>query len=273
MGFIGEFGYRHHWPEHFAAHDFVILLRIGQHGRFEEETIALNRLAASDQTNVWLGDGALDEAGNAVAVLRGDQRAEFGRRIILQAVLDAADGGAELLHELVVNAFLGIDAAGGGAVLAGVVETEGADAFDGGVDVGVVEDDHRGFAAQFHVHAFDGVGGAGNDVRAGGNRTGQRHHAHFRVSDQWAADGRTTAEHQVEYAGREDIRRQFSQAQGCQRSLFRRFEHHGITGGEGRGDFPGDHHQWVVPRRNGGDHAHRISADHRGVTRQVLATG
>ncbi|MND35959.1 hypothetical protein D3C80_266100 [compost metagenome] len=187
-------------------------MRIGQHRGFKEEAITGYRLAAGDQANMRLGDGPLDHRCHPVAVLGSDQRAQFGVRVVLQAVLDTGYCLAEFLHELLVDAALGIDTAGGGAVLACVVEAEGADAFHGGVDVGVVEDDHRGLAAQFHVHAFDAVGGAGNDVRAGGDRTGQRHHAHFRVGDQRAADARTAAEHQVEYAGREDVRRQFGQA-------------------------------------------------------------
>jgi hypothetical protein len=70
LRFIGELGHRHHRPEHFAADDFVVLLRIGQHGRFEEETVAFHRLAAGDQADVRLRHGAFDEPGDAVAVLR-----------------------------------------------------------------------------------------------------------------------------------------------------------------------------------------------------------
>ncbi|MCY1179695.1 hypothetical protein D9M73_201070 [compost metagenome] len=110
------------------------------------------------------GAGALDEAFDALQVLLGDQRAELGGRVVLQAGLDAAYGFTELGHDFLVDALLRVDAAGGGAVLPGVVEAEGADAFHGGVDVGVVEDDHRCLAAQLHVHAFHAVGGAGDDA-------------------------------------------------------------------------------------------------------------
>ncbi|MCY1421142.1 hypothetical protein D9M71_367880 [compost metagenome] len=220
-----------------------------------------------------LGDGAFDHASHAVAVLGGDQWAELGARVVLQAVLDAGHGHTKLFHKLVVDAFLRINAAGSGAVLPGVIEAKGTNAFDRRIDVGVVEDDHWGLAAQFHVHALDAVGGAGNDVRAGSDRACQRDHAHFRVGHQRAAHGRATAEHQVEHAGREDLGGQLAQAQGGQRGLLGGLEHHRVAGGQGRGDFPGDHHQRVVPRRDGGDHAHRVAADHRGVARQVFTGG
>jgi len=137
----------------------------------------------------------LDKPRDTVAVLCGDQRAQFGSRVILQAVFDAGDRRAELLDKCVVDIRLGVNAARGRAVLAGVIEAKGANAFHGGIDVRVVEDDHRRFAAQLHVHAFHAVSGAGNDIRAGGDGAGQRHHAHFRVVHQWAAHGRPTTEH------------------------------------------------------------------------------
>jgi hypothetical protein len=92
-------------------------------------------------------------------VLGADQRAELGGRIVLQAVLDAGHRLAQAFDEALVDAVLHVQAAGRGAVLPGVVEAEGADAFDGGIDVGIVEHDHRGLAAQFHVHALHAVGG------------------------------------------------------------------------------------------------------------------
>ena len=273
LRFIGEFGHRHHRPEHFAADNLVVLLRVSQHRRFKEETISVHSLAARDQANVRLGNGTFDERCDTITMLCSNQRPQFGRRIILKAVLDAPDCRAELLDEFVVNALLGVDPARGGAVLPGVVKTKGANAFNRRIDISIVEDDHRRLAAQFHVHAFDAVGGAGNDVRTGRDGPGQRDHAHFWMCDQRTADRRATAKHQIEYARREDFRRQFGQTQRGQRGLFRRLEHHGITGCESGGDFPGDHHQRVVPRRDGGDHTDRVAADHRGVAGQVFAAG
>ncbi|MNZ75782.1 hypothetical protein D3C78_942680 [compost metagenome] len=273
LSLVVETGHRNHRPEHFAADDFVILLRIGQHRGLKEEAITGHRLATGDQANMRLGDGPLDHGRHPVAVLGSDQRAQFGVRVVLQTVLDTRYSLAEFLHELLVDAALGIDAAGGGAVLACVVEAEGADAFDGGIDIGIVENNHRSLAAQLHVHALHALGGAGDDVGTGGDGTGQRHHAHFRVGNQRRADTRATAKEDIQHAGGKQLGGQLRQAQGGEGCLFRRFEHHGVASGQGRGDLPGDHHQRVVPRGDGGDYTKRVAADHRGMPRQVFTGG
>ena len=268
-----ELGDRDHRAEHLATDDFVVLAGAGEHGRLDEEARTVGGLAAGDHLDVRHGLGAFEEAQHAVAVGSGDQRAELDAILVLGAQLERADGLAELGDELLVHAFLCIDAAGGSAVLPGVVEAEGTDAFHGGVDVGVVEDQHRGLAAQFHVGAFHGFGGAGDDVDAGGDGAGQRDHAHLGMGDQRLADARAAAEHQVDHPGGEDRRDQLGQFQRGQRGLLGGLEHHAVAGGQGRGQLPGGHHQRVVPGRDGGDHADRVAADHRGVPRQVLAGG
>ncbi|MNY44454.1 hypothetical protein D3C86_1794850 [compost metagenome] len=53
--------------------------------------------------------------------------------------------------------------------------------------------------------------------------------------------------------------------------MFGGFEYQAVAGGQGRGDFPGRHHQRVVPGRDGGDHADRVAAHHAGIARQVFA--
>ena len=152
-----------------------------------------------------LGDGALDQTGHLVAVLGADQRAEFGVLGILEAGLEAGDGRAQALDEAVIDTRLHIQAAGRRAVLAGVVEAERANAIDGGVDIGIIEHQHRRLAAQLHVHTFHTASGSANDVRAGGNGAGQRHHAHFGVGDQRVADRLPTAEQDIEHAGWQQV--------------------------------------------------------------------
>ncbi|MNN31783.1 hypothetical protein D3C81_1454840 [compost metagenome] len=91
------------------------------------------------------------------------------------------------------------------------------------------------------------------------------------MSDQWGADGLATAEEDVEHTGWQHALGQLAQTQRGQRRQFGRFDHHGVTGCQRGCDLPGQHHQRVVPRRDRGDHAQRVAADHRGVPRQVLA--
>jgi hypothetical protein len=99
----------------------------------------------------------------------------------------------------------------------------------------------------------------------------KRHHADFRVADQVAADTFAATANDVDHAARQDLGQRWRQGQYRQRRVFRRLEHQGVAGGQGRGDFPGGHHDRVVPRRNRGDHANRIATHHAGVARQVFA--
>jgi hypothetical protein len=71
--------------------------------------------------------GALDEARDPVALALGDQRADLVFGVVGLVELDGRDGGGEVGDEFVVDLGVGIDAAGGGAVLPGIVKAEGAE--------------------------------------------------------------------------------------------------------------------------------------------------
>ncbi|KAF1029601.1 MAG: hypothetical protein GAK37_01689 [Pseudomonas sp.] len=238
----------------------VIKARAGMHG------------GAGDAFDMRLAQGALHKAGHAVALAGADERAQFVVGIALAGKPQAGDRRAQFGHELVVNPGLGIKAAGGGAVLASVVIAVGPHALDHRLQVGVVAHDHRGFAAQFQVGALDGLGRRLQDFLPGDDVAGQRHHAHLGVAHQVAAHAFTAAAHNVDHTAWQQLVQHWRQGQDRQRRVLRRLEHQRIACGQGRGDFPGSHHQRVIPRRDGRHHAHRIAPHHAGVARQVLAT-
>jgi hypothetical protein len=91
---------------------------------------------------------------------------------------------------------------GCGAVLAGVEVAGFGDGAGGGVDIGVVEDDHWGFAAEFEVHAFEVVGPGGRDLPAGPDGPGDRDHVRDRVGHEFAAGVPVAADHVEHPAGR-----------------------------------------------------------------------
>src|SRR5476649_1702656 len=62
---------------------------------------------------------------------------------------------AKRLDQPCIHAFLRVDTAGGGAVLSGVVETEGAHPSHYLSDIRIIENNHRCLAAEFHVRALD----------------------------------------------------------------------------------------------------------------------
>ena len=120
--------------------------------------------------------GALDEARDALALALGDQRPDLVLVVVVAAVADGRDGGGEVGDELVVDLAAGIDAAGGGAVLPGIVVAEDAHALDDGVDVGIVEDDDRRLAAELEMGALDRLRRRGQHLLAGGDVAGERDH-------------------------------------------------------------------------------------------------
>ncbi|MNF90755.1 hypothetical protein D3C84_733340 [compost metagenome] len=118
--------------------------------------------------------------------------------------------------------------------------------------------------------ALHGAGGALQDLLAGGDVTGQRHHAHQRVLHQRRPHALAPPTDDVDDAAGEDLAGELGQAQGGERGLLRGLEHHGIAGGEHRRHLPGGHHQRVVPGGYAAHHADGIPADHAGVALYVL---
>jgi hypothetical protein len=93
---------------------------------------------------------------------------------------------AEGCDEVVVDPRAGQHPGGGGAVLAGVEVARDRDAFDGSVEVGVVEDDDRRLATEFEVHSLEAFGCSRGHLRAGPHRAGDGDHVGPRVRDHHA---------------------------------------------------------------------------------------
>lgn len=93
-----------------------------------------------------LAERPLDKAGDAIALAAAYQRADLVVLIALAGEAQAGDRLAQRVHQFGIDAGLRVDAAGGGAVLAGVVIAIGANAVDHFVKIGVVADDHRRLA-------------------------------------------------------------------------------------------------------------------------------
>src|SRR3546814_9572037 len=77
--------------------------------------------AAGGDLEVLAAGGPLDEAGDAVALARGDQRADLVGAVVLVGVGDRGDRRGQVGDQVVVDLGRGVDAAGRGAVLPGVV--------------------------------------------------------------------------------------------------------------------------------------------------------
>ncbi|MNZ96841.1 hypothetical protein D3C78_1160520 [compost metagenome] len=113
--------------------------------------------------------GSLDKTHHPLQMLSGNQRTQFAAGLFRWADLQAADSLAQRLYQLWIDAFLRVNATGGGAVLTGVVEAKAADPFHHLLQVGVVKHQHRRLAPQLHMGALNAGCGMANDMFAGGD--------------------------------------------------------------------------------------------------------
>ncbi len=163
----------------------------------------------------------------------------------------------------------GDHAGGRGAVLAGVEVAGTGDALGGGLDVGVVEDDDRGLAAELEVDALELVGTGVRHLHAGAHRAGDRHQLRDRVLDDQATGVAVTGDH-VEHARGQELRGQLGEQRRGRRRGVAGLEDDAVARGQRRRDLPHHHHQRVVPRGHLADDADRLPAYERGVVLEVL---
>ena len=199
------------------------------------------------------------DLGNSLAV---DQRASGGAFFQTVADLQLGDRGFQLLGEGVVDTVLHVDAVGADAGLAVVAVLGNDRAFDGLVQVGVVEHDERRVTAQFQGNLLDVLGAFFHQLATDFGRAGEGQLAHQGVAGQLGADFAGAAGDDAEHASRDaGTGSQLDQGQGGVRGLRGRLEHHGATGGQGRAGFTGDHRGREVPRGDGGGDADRLLDD------------
>ena len=102
------------------------------------------------------------------------------------------------LPEVVVDRALDVDAAGGGALLAGRPEGAGVDELRRTIEVGVRHDDRGVVAAELELDALAERGCLAAHLLADRHRAGERDRPHVRVRHQRRADGRAAADDDVE---------------------------------------------------------------------------
>ena len=205
----------------------------------------------------------------AGVVDRAEERVLVGRQPHRRRALRVL---RERRDEVVVDARAGQHAGGRGAVLAGVEVAGDGDALDGGLDVGVVEDHDRCLAAELEVDALDVGRGAGRDLGAGADRAGDGDQARGGVLDEHPAGVAVTGD-DVERARGQELGGDLGKPQGGLGGGVARLEHHGVAGGQRRGDLPHGHEQRVVPGGDLADDADRLAPDPRGVALHVLTGG
>ena len=144
--------------EDLLAVDLGVVGHVDQDGRRVEEAGSAVRLAADHDRGTGR-DRAVDQPGHRLDRLLVDERADVGAVVLAAAEGERAHPVGELLGELVGDRGVHQEPVGGGARLAHVAHLGEHRAVDGGVDVGVVEDEERRVAAELHADPLELVGG------------------------------------------------------------------------------------------------------------------
>lgn len=191
----------------------------------------------------------VDVLHDAVELQLGDLGTLEG--VIGEGVAQLVLGGTllEALNELVVDALLDQQAGTGTAALAVVEEDTKVGPRDGVVNVGIVEDNVGGLAAQLEGDLLQVTLGSGlEDHTANEGGTSEGNLVNVHVAGDGGTGGATETGDDVDDTGREaGLDDQLGGVQTRQRGLLGGLDDNGVTGGDGRADLPGPHEQREVP--------------------------
>ena len=262
-----------HRPEDLVAVGLALLGDVGQQRRLVERPRQIGRATAGDHAGTLPGC-AIDDAGDLRAVGKRNQRAEVGVRIGRITHDEFAHQFGHPGDKVVVEVARHDRASGRRAVLSGIDQRTGHRAVHSRIEVGVVENDERGLAAEFQLSAPTVNRGCRHDLSADGGRSGEGHHIDTGVPGQRGARVGAGPGDNVEHPVRQArLGRQAGQRQGRQRGEFGGLDDHRAAGRQRRDHLPDRHLQRVVPRRDGADHTDGLPADRRGVVRGILRGG
>ena len=133
-----------------------------------------------------------------------------------------------------------------------------------GVEVGVVEDDGGGLAAELEGDAAQVLRAELGDVPAGGAGTGEGDLVDARVGDEVLAVLAAGGDDVQHARGQADLLRDLGQQVGVERGLRRRLEHHGAAGDQRGGELERGDEQRDVPGNDRADDADGLLAyEHR----------
>ncbi len=266
FGFVLEGGDAHHRAKDFFlehAH-FVGALEQGRLDVITTGHVAaeLLDLAAGQQLRAFaFGDFQVGQ--DLVELLLGRLGADHGVGVQRVAAFDLLDLLHHHFHEVVVDRLFYQRAGRAGAHFALVEECQ-HQAFGGLFDErrlslhDVGEEDVRRLAAQFDGGRNNVLGRRVHDVRAHRRGAGEGDLGDAFAGGQGFAGFFAETVHHVQHAWRQQVADQLHQHADAQRGLFSGFEHHAVTGGQGRRQFPRGHQQWEVPRDDLADHAQRF---------------
>src|SRR6266851_6061947 len=186
----GEAGDWRHRPERLLAHGARFVRNVGEDSRLVEmallEEVAV-RPSASPQEARAAADRILDVRFGPRNLLLVDHRPVLDARFEPRTQLEPSRRLDEALLELVGELSRHVQAVHRIADLAHVGKRSPHRRRDGGIEVRVVEDDHRRVSPKLQVEALDVGGGERHDPAATRRRAGERDHPRARVGDEGLA--------------------------------------------------------------------------------------
>lgn len=186
---------------------------------------------------------------DAIELELGNLRSLEGGKIERISDLVLGDPLLEPLKELVVDTLLNVDAGASAANLSVVVEDTNVGPLDGVLDIGVVEDDVRGLAAELEGDLLQvGIGGGAENGTAdeGGTSEGNLVDTHV-GGHGGTGDAAETGDQVNDTLGETGLVNEGSGDETGERSLLGSLEDDRVTGSDGGTDLPGPHEHGEVP--------------------------
>src|ERR1700681_2296066 len=233
--FAGDDG--HDRSENFLLRDAHLGVDIDKYGRLHEVAMLVFALveavaAAFHLRTFGFANFYVVEVGLELGFVDG--RAHLGTLIQAVANFQTLSAIHVALHEFGVHDFLHDDAAGGGAALAGGPEAAPEAAFDGKVEVGVVEHNHRIFPAELQGAMFETLGRSGADNASNRGGTSQRDGADVGMLHQRPAHLGTESADDVDHAlGDPGIGERANQVVSGERRILGGLDHAGVAANDG----------------------------------------
>src|SRR5690625_2067152 len=184
-----EADHRRDRSEDLLVQDPGVRWHVDQHGRGVEAPRPVGGTLAAQQCARATGHGVPDEFVDLSDGLVVDERAALAALVLARADPDGGHAGDEPGDEGVVDRPLDEEPVGGGAGLTAVTHLRDHRALDRRVDVGVVEDDEGGVAAELHAGLEHLLGGGPQETAAGLRRAGEGEHARAGVGEHRLDDG------------------------------------------------------------------------------------
>ena len=193
--------------------------------------------------------------------LRPDVGVGVARIPLLECSGFLGEGGGESVGNLLVHENAGAREAHLPSVIE-LVDSEGRCQ----PDVGVLHHYEGALTTEFEGAGGEVVGRGPGYQLGGGYRAGERDARELWMRHERRARLATDSLHNVENSGGHSGLEGEVGEEGCaQRRPLSRFQHDGVSGGQGRADLPGGQHEWSVPRGDQGGDAGGIPTDVVGV--------